>query len=62
MQDVERGLRELLSELPEKQQAKVVWYVKSKILKSYQNGQIVAKGKEVSNGTEKPLGRFSRQR
>jgi len=57
IQDLEQELNEMLSDLPEERQKKIIRFIKEKVLESYKNGIVSAKlakaGKEAERKARK---------
>ena len=57
IQDLEQELNEMLSDLPEERQKKIILYVKKTVLESYKNGilsaRLVQAGKEAERKARK---------
>ncbi len=57
IQDLEQELNEMLSDLPEERQKKIIRFIKETVLESYKNGIISAKlvqaGKEAERKARK---------
>ncbi len=58
IQDLEQELNEMLSDLPEERQKKIIRFIKEKVLESYKNGIISAKLVQAERDAERKARKY----